>query len=56
MEELREQFINYQSQFYRDDEMYDLIAQSDQNRAIRAGSYDTFIQENKTKILNYENN
>jgi hypothetical protein len=47
-ETLRELFISYQSQFYREDEMYDLIAQSDQNRAIIAGSYDEFIMENFT--------
>jgi hypothetical protein len=28
--------------------MYDLIAQSDQNRAIIAGGYDEFIMENFT--------
>lgn len=46
MEELREAFIKYQSQFYTD-EMYDQIHQSDQNNSIRAGGYDNLI---KTKF------
>lgn len=46
MEELREAYITYQSQFYTD-EMYDQIQQSDQNNSIRAGGYDTII---KTKF------
>jgi len=48
IETLRELFISYQSQFYNETEMYDLIAQSDQNRAIIAGGYDEFIMENFT--------
>jgi len=48
IETLRELFISYQSQFYNQNEMYDLIAQSDQNRAIIAGGYDEFIMENFT--------
>lgn len=48
IETLRELFISYQSQFYREDEMHDLIEQSDQNRAIIAGSYDEYIMENFT--------
>jgi hypothetical protein len=47
IETLRELFISYQSQFY-DDEMYSLIAQSDQTQAIRKGSYDGYITENFT--------
>ena len=45
IETLRELFISYQSQFYNENEMYDLIAQSDQNRAITAGGYDEHIME-----------
>jgi hypothetical protein len=45
IETLRELFISYQSQFYNENEMYDLIAQSDQNRAIKAGDYDDHIME-----------
>jgi hypothetical protein len=48
IETLRELFISYQSQFYNENEMYDLIQQSDQNRAIIAGSYDEYIMENFT--------
>ena len=48
IETLRQLFISYQSQFYNENEMYDLIAQSDQNRAIVAGSYDEHIVENFT--------
>jgi hypothetical protein len=48
IETLRELFISYQSQFYNENEMYDLITQSDQNRAIIAGGYDEFIIENFT--------
>lgn len=40
---LRELFMSYQHQFYNENEMYDLIAQSDQNRAIKAGGYDEYI-------------
>ncbi len=46
IETLRQLFISYQSQFYDENEMYSLIAQSDQNRAIIAGSYDEYIMEN----------
>ena len=48
IETLRELFISYQSQFYNENEMYDLIAQSDQNRAIIAGDYDEHIMETFT--------
>jgi hypothetical protein len=48
IETLRQLFISYQSQFYNKNEMYDLIAQSDQNRAIISGSYDEYIMENFT--------
>lgn len=48
IETLRQLFISYQSQFYNENEMYDLIAQSDQNIAIVAGSYDEHIVENFT--------
>lgn len=43
MEELRELFIAYQKQFYNENEMHDLISQSDQNNAIRRGDYDATI-------------
>ena len=46
IEEKREAFIEYQKQFYKEDEAYDLIAQSDQNVAIRVGKYDEFINQN----------
>ncbi len=46
IETLRQLFISYQSQFYDENEMYSLIEQSDQNRAIIAGSYDKYIMEN----------
>lgn len=46
MEELREAFIEYQSQFYTK-EMHDQIQQSDQNNSIRSGGYDDII---KTKF------
>ncbi len=46
IETLRQLFISYQSQFYDENEMYSLIEQSDQNRAIIAGSYDEYIMEN----------
>ena len=45
---LRELFISYQSQFYNENEMYDLIAQSDQNQSIERGGYDDYILENFT--------
>lgn len=45
---LRELFLIYQSQFYNENDMYALIAQSDQDRAIVAGSYDEYIIENFT--------
>lgn len=48
IETLRELFMSYQSQFYNENEMYDLIAQSDQNRAIIAGGYDEYIIETFT--------
>lgn len=48
IETLRELFISYQSQFYNENEMYDLIAQSDQNRSIRAGGYDEYVMKNFT--------
>lgn len=48
IETLRELFISYQSQFYSENEMYSLIEQSDQNRAIVAGGYDEHIMENFT--------
>ena len=48
IETLRELFMSYLSQFYREDEMYDLIEQSDQNRAIIAGGYDEYIIETFT--------
>ena len=48
IETLRELFMSYLSQFYREDEMYDLIEQSDQNRAIIAGGYDEYIMETFT--------
>lgn len=48
IETLRQLFISYQSQFYNENEMYDLIAQSDQNRAIIAGNYDEYIMETFT--------
>jgi hypothetical protein len=48
IETLRQLFISYQSQFYDENEMYSLIEQSDQNRAIIAGSYDEYIMENFT--------
>lgn len=43
MEELRDRFIEYQKQFYREDRMQDLIEQSDQNQAILKGKYDSYI-------------
>ncbi len=46
IETLRQLFISYQSQFYDENEMYSLIEQSDQNRAIISGSYDGYIMEN----------
>ncbi len=46
IETLRQLFISYQSQFYDENEMYSLIEQSDQNRAIISGSYDDYIMEN----------
>ena len=48
IETLRKLFISYQSQFYNENEMYDLIAQSDQSRAIIAGGYDEYIIETFT--------
>jgi hypothetical protein len=48
IETLRELFISYQSQFYNENEMYALISQSDQNRAIRICGYDDYIMENFT--------
>ncbi len=48
IETLRQLFISYQSQFYNENEMYSLIEQSDQNRAIISGSYDEYIMENFT--------
>lgn len=48
IETLRELFISYQSQFYNENEMYDLIAQSGQNKSIRVGGYDEYIIENFT--------
>lgn len=48
IESLRQLFISYQSQFYDENEMYSLIEQSDQNRAIISGSYDEYIMENFT--------
>jgi 16S rRNA G527 N7-methylase RsmG len=48
IETLRELFINYQSQFYNENEMYNLIAQSDQSQAIKRGSYDEHILKNFT--------
>lgn len=48
IETLRELFISYQSQFYNENEMYDLIAQSDQSQAIKRGSYDEHILKNFT--------
>lgn len=48
IETLRELFMSYQSQFYNVNEMYDLIAQSDQNKSIIAGGYDDYIMENFT--------
>jgi len=48
IETLRELFISYQSQFYNENGMYDLIAQSDQNRSIRSGGYDEHIMNNFT--------
>lgn len=52
MKELRLAFINYQRQFYKEDDMYDMIQQSDQNRAILAGSYDDHILSIKSKLTN----
>ena len=48
IETLRQLFISYQSQFYDENEMYSLIEQSDQNRALISGSYDEYIMENFT--------
>ncbi len=48
IEVLRELFISYQSQFYDENEMYSLIAQSDQSQAIKKGAYDQHIMENFT--------
>jgi hypothetical protein len=45
-EQKREVFIEYQRQFYNENGMYDLIAQSDQNTAINAGKYDEYIEQN----------
>jgi len=45
---IRELFVSYQSQFYNKDEMYSLIAQSDQTEAIRRGDYDDHIFKNFT--------
>jgi hypothetical protein len=52
---LRELFIKYQEQYYNESNMCDLIAQSDQNRAILVGSYDEHIIKNSQKIINYNN-
>ena len=43
---LRELFINYQSQFFNENSMYDLIEQSDQSAAIQRGEYDDYIEKN----------
>lgn len=45
IEEKREAYIEYQRQFFDENEMYSLIDQSDQNRVIRAGGYDDIIEE-----------
>jgi hypothetical protein len=45
IKEIREAFIEYQKQFYKPDEAYDLMAQADQIVAIRDGKYDDFIGE-----------
>ena len=50
---LRHEYVKYQSQFFDPNNMYDLITQSDQQRAILAGKYDDYIQENKETLLNY---
>ncbi len=52
---LRFEFVRYQAQFYNMAIMSDVIARSDQQRAILAGKYDDHIQENKDKIINYNN-
>lgn len=48
IETLRELFMSYQNQFYNETEMYNLIAQSDQNRSIVAGGYDEYIMKKFT--------
>lgn len=45
-QEKRQAFIEHQKQFYKDDDMYDSIAQFDQQNAILGGSYDEYIDEN----------
>ena len=45
IKEIREAFIEYQKKFYNPNEVYDLMAQSDQIVAIRKGDYDDFIKD-----------
>ena len=42
---IRQSFIDFQRQYYNESEAYDLIAQSDQNKAILTGKYDEFISK-----------
>jgi len=44
-QEKRKAFVEYQKQFYKDDDVYDSIAQFDQENAILGGSYDEYIDE-----------
>lgn len=43
-QEKRKAFIEYQKKFYKDNDMYDSIAQFDQENAILGGSYDEYIE------------
>ena len=45
IKEIREAFVDYQKQFYKHNEAYDLMAQADQIVAIREGRYDDYISE-----------
>ena len=52
IKEIREAFIDYQKQFFRHDEMHELMQQADQIVAIRAGKYDDYIEETfKIKLI-----
>ncbi len=46
IQDKRKSFIEYQRQFYNENDMYDLISQSDQMKAINEGKYDTYMEDN----------